>query len=154
MHPADITQLIVGSKEAEMARMMLTGYMSRMLNNDPILTAALIPDFPVGCRRITPGVGYLQALVQDNVRVESNSIAEVCSEGIRLLDGELIELDAIVCATGFNVSFVPRFPMIGEHGNLQDLWRDRLPGAYMSCAVAGMPNYFSEFFITRSSFAY
>ena len=28
---------------------------------------AVIPDFPVSCRRITPGPGYLQALCADNV---------------------------------------------------------------------------------------
>jgi hypothetical protein len=29
----------------------------------------VIPEFAVGCRRVTPGPGYLEALCQDNVRV-------------------------------------------------------------------------------------
>jgi len=128
-----------------MAKMMLTGYMGQMLNNDETLKKALIPDFAVGCRRITPGVGYLRALVQDNVEVVTDKIQEICPTGIRLENGELVELDAIVCATGFNVSFVPRFPMIGELGNLQDIWQENLPTAYMSCMVPGMPNYFSTY---------
>ena len=27
----------------------------------------VIPDFPVACRRLTPGPGYLEALCEDNV---------------------------------------------------------------------------------------
>lgn len=37
----------------------------------PHIAEALIPDFPVGCRRITPGPGYLEALCQDNVGCRS-----------------------------------------------------------------------------------
>lgn len=104
---------------------------------------ALIPDFAVGCRRMTPGVGYLSALTQSNVQTVTTGIEEICPEGIKLANGELIEVDAIVCATGFNLSFIPRFPIIGTSGNLQDIWRDSVPAAYMSCMVPGMPNYFS-----------
>jgi hypothetical protein len=127
------------------ARKLITGYMGAMLKQDEILKKALIPDFPVGSRRITTGMEYLKALNQENVRVVSDKIQEVRPEGIRLANGELIELDVIVCATGFDVSFVPRFPLIGEKRNLQDIWKKSLPSAYMSCMVPGMPNYFSEF---------
>ncbi|KAH8590837.1 hypothetical protein B0O99DRAFT_654712 [Bisporella sp. PMI_857] len=134
---------INGTPESMMAKKMLTGFMGQMLNQDKNLTEALIPDFPVGARRLTPGIGYLRALGATNVDLINDGIQEVCPKGIRLKNGELIELDAIVCATGFNTSFVPRFPMIGEFGNLQDIWRDNLPAAYMSCMVPGMPNYFT-----------
>ena len=49
---------------------------------------------------------------------------------------------AVVCATGFDVSHCPRFPMIGRNGaNLADKWTDE-PESYMSVAAADMPNYF------------
>jgi len=140
---ANKKQLINGSREAIGAKQMLTGYMAHTLNGDAHLIKALIPDFPVGCRRLTPGVDYLKSLTAENVEVVADKIVEVCPEGIKLADGRLIDVDAIVCATGFDVSFVPRFPMIGEYGNLQDIWREKLPSAYMSCMVPGMPNYFS-----------
>jgi len=127
-----------------LTRNLTTGFMGAVLNQDERLMKMLIPDFPVGCRRITPGITYLKALTQPNVQVNNKGIQEVCPEGIKLTSGELIELDAIVCATGFDVSFVPRFPMIGELGNLQDIWKKELPAAYMSCMVPGMPNYFSK----------
>ena len=34
---------------------------------DPNYTRPVIPDFPVACRRLTPGPGYLEALGEDNV---------------------------------------------------------------------------------------
>lgn len=119
--------------------------MVEALNYDKHLLEALLPDFPVGCRRVTPGVGYLKALTQPNVDVITSGIEEIQPNGIKLTNGETIEVDAIVCATGFNCSFVPRFPIIGEKGNLQDLWRDNPGKAYMSCMVPGMPNYISKF---------
>lgn len=127
-----------------MARKLITGYMGASLNQDERLTKELIPDFPVGCRRITPSLGYLKALSQQNVQVITDGIKEVCSEGLVLDNGEVIEVDVIVCATGFDLSFVPRFPILGENGNLQDIWTENLPSAYMSCMVPGMPNYFSQ----------
>ncbi|PQE11649.1 phenylacetone monooxygenase protein [Rutstroemia sp. NJR-2017a WRK4] len=135
--------ILKGSPEAEEARQTISRYMDAALHHDPELIAALKPDFPVGSRRITPGVGYLDALLQPNTRVVSTGIEEITADGIKLTSGEFIEVDAIVCATGFNCSFVPRFPMIGEYGNLQDRWRDSPPEAYMSCMVPGMPNYFT-----------
>lgn len=132
-----------------MTRKLTTGFMGAILNQDERLMKMLIPDFPIGCRRITPGINYLKALTQVNVRVSNEEIQEICPEGIRLANGELIELDAIICATGFDVSFVPRFPMIGEYGNLQNIWKKELPAAYMSCMVPGMPNYFSKHSLTH-----
>jgi len=31
----------------------------------------VIPDFPINCRRLTPGSSYLEALCEDNVRTRS-----------------------------------------------------------------------------------
>ncbi|KAH8879256.1 FAD/NAD(P)-binding domain-containing protein [Thozetella sp. PMI_491] len=121
---------------------MVRRYMMAKLGNDSRLCSALIPKFELGCRRLTPAVGYLECLQAENVRVMTDPILEIVPEGIRTSSGEFIQLDAIICATGFNVSFCPRFPIIGRDGNLQDRWTKELPKSYMSCAVPGMPNYF------------
>jgi cation diffusion facilitator CzcD-associated flavoprotein CzcO len=92
-------------------------------------------------RRPTPGVGYLEALTEKNVRVVFDSITKVVSDGIQLASGEVIELDCIVCATGFNVSWKPRFPIIGMNNiDMRDQWSSR-PTAYLSFAVPNFPNY-------------
>lgn len=118
--------------------------MKSELGGDEKLIEALVPKFPVGCRRLTPGIGYLSSLRAHNVRVVTDGIARIVPRGIQLASGEVIEVDALICATGFNVSFCPRFPLIGREGNLQDIWTKELPKAYMSCAVPGFPNYFSK----------
>ncbi|APA10274.1 hypothetical protein sscle_06g050440 [Sclerotinia sclerotiorum 1980 UF-70] len=130
-----------GSLEALEAKRVISLYMAEALNYDKHLLEALIPYFPVGCRRVTPGIGYLKALTQPNVDVITSSIQEVQPNGIKLTNGKLIEVDAIVCATGFNCSFIPHFPIIGEHVNLQGLWTNNQSQAYMSCMISGMPNY-------------
>ncbi|KAL2831016.1 FAD/NAD(P)-binding domain-containing protein [Aspergillus pseudoustus] len=129
---------------AEILQRNLEQHMASVLKDRPDLIKAVIPTgFPAGCRRLTPGPGYLESLTSPNVRVVTQSIRRVLPRGIELTTGEIIELDCIICATGFDVSFCPRFPIIGANRcNLQDQWKRDLPAAYMSCAVAGMPNYF------------
>jgi cation diffusion facilitator CzcD-associated flavoprotein CzcO len=117
------------------------------LGGDERLSKALIPKFPVGCRRLTPAVGYLSSLTKENVRVVTDKIVKVVPNGIQISTGEVIEIDVLVCATGFDVSFCPRFPIIGRKVNLQDLWTENLPKAYMSCAVPDFPNFFSKLLI-------
>lgn len=93
--------------------------------------------------RFTPGVGYLEALCEDNVTVRKNGIAEAVADGLILDDGTKVELDVLICATGFNTSFVPSFKVIGEDGAvLNELWKDA-PKAYLGLAAAKFPNYFS-----------
>ncbi|KAI1390283.1 uncharacterized protein F4822DRAFT_231430 [Hypoxylon trugodes] len=118
-------------------------YMTAMLGGDEKLCKALIPNFPLGCRRITPAPGYLEALRAPNTEAITEGIATVVPEGIQLLSGEIIKLDAIICATGFDNSFAPRFPIVGRYGNVQDAMKSETPKGYMSCAFAGVPNYFT-----------
>ncbi|KAH8901422.1 cyclohexanone monooxygenase [Thozetella sp. PMI_491] len=109
---------------------------------DEGLQKHLIPtNFAVGCRRPTPGNGYLEALVEPNVRVITDNIAEIVPNGIKLDTGEIVEIDTLVCATGFNLSFHPRFKLTGRGGEvIQDKWK-RKPEAYLSVAAPGFPNY-------------
>lgn len=119
-------------------------YMTMMLGGDERLCQALIPNFPLGTRRMTPAPGYLEALRKDNVEVVVGDIRRFVADGIEMASGEVLKVDTIICATGFDISFRPRFPLVGREGNLQDRWSEETPKAYMSCAVAGMPNYFSK----------
>lgn len=115
------------------------------IQKNPRLVKSLIPDFPVGCRRSTPGNGYLEALVAPNVRVVTDTIDRITQKGMILSTGEHIEFDALVCATGFDLSFRPRFPIIGRGGvSLEQQWTERTPQAYLSLAVENFPNYFGK----------
>jgi len=50
-------------------------------------------------------------------------------------------VDVIICATGYDTSFVPRFPVIGLEGlNLQKAW-EKAPSSYLGVGVANFPNF-------------
>ncbi|KAJ5303741.1 hypothetical protein N7476_010540 [Penicillium atrosanguineum] len=104
----------------------------------------LLPDFPVGCRRLTPGLGFLEAFTKDNTHLEWKNIREITKRGILTSDGRHLDFDAICCATGFDNSFQPQFPVTGRNGfDLAKKWKEEGPEAYFGVTLAGMPNYFS-----------
>lgn len=117
--------------------------MTRRLGPNNPIADFIIPDFAVGCRRPSPGNGYLEALSQPNVTViTGKEISHIVPEGLVLETGEVITVDVLICATGFDLSFRPRFPIIGRKGiPLSDLWSSR-PTAYLSMTPADTPNYF------------
>lgn len=101
----------------------------------------MLPDFPVACRRPTPGEPYTVAVQQRNVDVHFTSAASFTEDGVVGQDGKLRKCDSIICATGFDVSFMPQFPIVGRNGvNLQDKWKIAAE-AYLSVAVPEFPNW-------------
>ena len=93
-------------------------------------------------RRLTPGVDYLESLTKPNVQVVYGEITEITERGCLCDDGKEYPVDVLICATGFDTTFRPRFPVINPVGeNLQDKW-SREPESYMGVAASGFPNYF------------
>ncbi|KPM46513.1 putative sterigmatocystin biosynthesis monooxygenase stcW [Neonectria ditissima] len=106
------------------------------------LAEKLIPTWPPGCRRLTPGDRYLESLVQDNAEPIFGSIKKIDESAILMEDGTRYELDVLICATGFDVSFVPSFQITGRNGlTMSDVWKDE-PDAYLGLAAPNFPNYF------------
>jgi hypothetical protein len=60
-----------------------------------------------------------------------------------MADGSLLVVDAIICATGFDTSYKPNFPVIAFGTDLRDMWKQE-PTAYFSLAAPKIPNYFSK----------
>jgi len=116
--------------------------MKQQLGGNEELAKKLTPEYEVGCRRATPGPGYLEAFTREDVSLVTSSIEKIEPNGIRTADGTLHEFDAIVCATGFDVSHRPSWPLIGRHGRtLAEVW-GKEPLSYLSLAVSGFPNFF------------
>ncbi|KAH6685981.1 steroid monooxygenase [Plectosphaerella plurivora] len=134
--------ILNGSSEQKEARAFAEKDMRTKLASRPDIADLIVPkDFAVGCRRPTPGNGYLEALCEENVSVVSSTITEITSKGIKTADGVEHEFDIIVCATGFDVSWRPQYPTIGRNGlGLSDYWKD-IPQTYLSLTVANFPNY-------------
>ncbi|OAL38186.1 hypothetical protein AYO20_02638 [Fonsecaea nubica] len=116
--------------------------MRAALNNNPELCEKLIPNWTLGCRRLTPGEGYLESFLLPTVSLEKSSIARITETGIETESGTHYDLDVIVCATGFDVSHIPHYPVTGRNGmTLAEKWKDE-PESYLSVACPDFPNYF------------
>ncbi|KIK70801.1 hypothetical protein GYMLUDRAFT_184786 [Collybiopsis luxurians FD-317 M1] len=136
--------IVQGTPEQKAALEFANKDMCQRLKGDQRLIDAIVPTgFTVGCRRPTPGNGYLEALLQPNVRVFTEMFQKVTKRGFIDYEGNEHKVDAIICATGFNTSFIPRFPIIGRRGiNVQDRWQRYPVDSYLSLAVKDTPNYF------------
>ncbi|KAL5935303.1 hypothetical protein ACKVV1_000049 [Pyricularia oryzae] len=117
--------------------------MAARLGHDKRLCEMLIPKWEFGCKRVTPALGYLECFRKPNVHLSNSGIVRVSENAIHTADGEMHEVDIIICATGFDVSFSPRCPIVGldEKTDLAADWLDS-PESYMSVAVPNYPNFF------------
>ena len=86
---------------------------------------------------------YLKAIQEPNVDVHFAAVDKITEDSIIDTDGNSKKVDTIVCDTGFDVSYQPRFPVVGQNGvDLADKWKVCLE-AYLGIAVPDMP-----FFVT------
>jgi cation diffusion facilitator CzcD-associated flavoprotein CzcO len=110
---------------------------------DPELRRKLVPDYPIGAKRVLFNDDYYPALARDNVRLVTTGIERIERDGVRTRDGELHAADVIVYATGFkSTEFLAPMTIKGREGRLlQDEWRNGAR-AYLGVVVAGFPNLF------------
>jgi cation diffusion facilitator CzcD-associated flavoprotein CzcO len=128
----------------KMGRKATSERMKTILKNDSRLVKRLVPTFPMGCRRLGPAEGFLEAMQESNVTLPESAIKEFTRNGILTEDGVEYSVDVIICATGFDVSFRPYFPITGRDGrSLGDEWA-KDPEAYLAMAAAGFPNFMCE----------
>ncbi|POR32493.1 Uncharacterized protein TPAR_07277 [Tolypocladium paradoxum] len=133
----------VGTPEAEQAKAYSTEEMQKKLGHRKDIIEKIIPKtFSLGCRRPTPGNGFLEALTMDKVTTFLDSLQEITPRGFLDHEGQEHEADVIICATGFDTSWVPRFPIVANGRNVQDIQTKR-PISYLSMAIPQIPNYFT-----------
>ncbi|PGG98430.1 hypothetical protein AJ79_08869 [Helicocarpus griseus UAMH5409] len=122
------------------AQAMFKARMAEFIKDERLLKG-FTPKFNIGCRRVTPGDPYMLAIQQPNVDVHFTAVNKITEDGLVGEDGIERKVDTIVCATGFDVSYRPRFPIVGQNGvDLRDKWAV-CPEAYFGLAVPGFPNY-------------
>jgi len=131
------------SVDQKMSREFVAASMKEKLRNNPRLVDCLVPNFALGCRRMTPGSDYLQCLTRSNVEVITSSATALTEDGIIDESGRETKVDVIVCATGFKVARPP-YKIIGrDNRDLGHEWAE-LPKAYMSIMQEGFPNFFCK----------
>ncbi|EME38864.1 flavin-binding monooxygenase-like protein [Dothistroma septosporum NZE10] len=133
-----------GFYAGSMGQKMGSGYFrTRMAEHikDERLLQGFSPKFGLGCRRITPGDPYMEAIQKENVDVHFTPVESCTEKGVVGGDGVEREVDTVICATGFDVSYRPRFPVIGKDGvDLREKW-DLCPESYLGLAIPDMPNF-------------
>ncbi|KAJ4174788.1 hypothetical protein NW754_005212 [Fusarium falciforme] len=122
------------------AREQMTKRTREWIKDDAIFEN-IIPTFSVGCRRIAPGDPYMLAIQKPNVDMHFCGVAKVVEDGVISDDGVKTVCDTIVCATGFDVSYRPPFPLLGLGGiDLRKEWEE-IPASYLGVMAPGIPNY-------------
>lgn len=133
-----------GSELSDLFRKVITDEMHRRMGpGNEELKNFIIPTWAPGCRRISPGDGYLEALVKPNVEPVLTGIEKIVPSGIQTRDGKTHEMDVLVCATGFQVAFKPGFKVINAEGkSIHDDWGDQV-NLYMGLSAPRFPNYYT-----------
>ncbi|QIH99575.1 NAD(P)/FAD-dependent oxidoreductase [Rhodococcoides fascians A21d2] len=113
---------------------------------DPWLRRQLTPRFRAGCKRLLMTSDYYPALQKPNCTLVTWPIATLSPKGIRTVEGVEHQFDAIVFATGFDVSNTGTpIPITGRDSRvLADEWSAGAK-AYKSIAVSGYPNMYFTF---------
>lgn len=125
----------------------------RLLTEDPELIENLAPEkppYPFSTKRSSLEQTFYEVFNQDNVSLVSlikNPIDEVIPEGVRMSDGTVHELDALLLATGFD-AVTGSFSRVNIQGlkgrKLNDAWSG---GArtFLGMTTSGFPNMIYQY---------
>ncbi|SEP63525.1 Predicted flavoprotein CzcO associated with the cation diffusion facilitator CzcD [Solimonas aquatica] len=110
---------------------------------DPVLREKLLPDYPIGCKRLLLSDNYLETMTRANVQLLTQGIRRLTPQGVETTDGQVHEVDAIVYGTGFAATeFLAPMSISGRDGqDLNTVWRQGAM-AYLGLTVPGFPNFF------------
>jgi cation diffusion facilitator CzcD-associated flavoprotein CzcO len=110
---------------------------------DPALRERLLPDYPLGCKRILISNDYLPMFARPNVELVTEAIREIGTDSVVTADGTERQVDAIILGTGFQATeFLAPMTIRGlGDRDLNDVWREGAE-AYLGLAVSGFPNMF------------
>ena len=119
----------------------------RAIVKDPQVAESLCPkDHPLGSKRICVDTGYYEAYNRDNVTLvdlKKTPIEQVTPTGVRTTR-QTFELDAMVCATGYDAltGAVLNIDVRGRGGlELKRKWAGG-PRTYLGLMTEGFPNLF------------
>lgn len=113
------------------------------LVGDRLSEEALVPGYPIGCKRILLSSDWYPTLLQPHVRVETSEVVRFEPDGVVSADGAHHRADAVVFGTGFeSLDFLAPIDVEGAEGaKLADVWREGAE-ANLGITVAGFPNLF------------
>lgn len=117
-------------------------YIKRTID-DPALRQKLVPEYPLGAKRVLFSDNYFHALNQSHVHLITAPIEQLTPKGILTRDGQTHEADILIYATGFKAN--PLLMGLDIRGQQQqsihEVWTQQAVN-YLGIAVAGFPNLF------------
>ena len=128
----------------DFVRQQLQGWLEQQIADRPDLREAVIPNSPVGAKRILRDNGtWVRTLKRNNVEVVRTQISEITKEGIKCADGSRRDFDVILYGTGFHAAkFLFPIKVNGVGGaSLQERWSEGAR-AYLGMTVPDFPNMF------------
>jgi cation diffusion facilitator CzcD-associated flavoprotein CzcO len=117
---------------------------------DPVLRDKLTPKYGFGCKRPSMSNVYYKTFTRPNTSLVTERIEAITPRGVRTADGVEHELDALVLATGFRLSYDPENyrtrPVRGRAGfDLADFYEREPLQAYQGVSLPQLPNLFTIF---------
>lgn len=106
--------------------------------------AALTPKDDIGCRRLLFSNDYYRAVADPRVELVVSGIELLAADGVRTLDGQRHQLDALIYATGFQPrGLIAPLEVIGRSGArlAEDAWPSGA-SAFLGITVPRFPNMF------------
>lgn len=90
---------VMGSDtQKQVQQMMIKQMETRLGPGNEELKAKLIPTWAPGCRRLTPGDGYLETLIQPHIKPVFGEIGRLTRTAVEMVDGSQYEVDVLVSA--------------------------------------------------------
>ncbi len=109
--------------------------------NDRLPEHSVVPDYPVGCKRILISNDWYPALLRPDVTVVDSPVVRVEPDAVVTADGRRHAANVLIYGTGFvTTAFLSHIAVTGAGGrSLADAWSDGAH-AYLGSTVAGFPN--------------
>ncbi|HJQ48485.1 MAG TPA: NAD(P)/FAD-dependent oxidoreductase [Amycolatopsis sp.] len=122
-------------------------FLAQKLAGRPELVEKMTPPHPPFSARpvvVDSEYSVVDALLRDNVTLVTDGIRRITPTGIETADGAAHEVDVIVYATGFQANrFLWPMEVRGRGGRqVEEVWSEDGPRAYIGTMVPGFPNFF------------
>jgi cation diffusion facilitator CzcD-associated flavoprotein CzcO len=108
---------------------------------DRLPDRVVVPDYPIGCKRILISNDWYPTLLRPDVAVVDVPVERIEADAVVTADGIRHPADVLIFGTGFvTTEFLSHVPVVGVDGTtLADAWAGGAH-AYLGSAVAGFPN--------------
>ena len=115
----------------------------RPMVSERLPSAAVIPDYPPGCKRILIANDWYPTLLRPDVDVVTSAVERIEPHAVVTADGSSHPVDTLIFGTGFRTTeFLSPLKVTGRGGlDLNEVWADGAR-AFLGLGVPGFPNLF------------